>query len=159
MQSRISSRLRASAMNSLSDIAGIGRAGYASKTVIRFVAALACAVAALTVPARARAFAPIPITVRAEDDVARHRWPLTVSVPFARGLLQRGQAVKVVDEHGGAAPVQARPLVTWPDGSVRWLLLDTQVDVKPGTRIACASSPALRRRPPRRCARRKARTG
>jgi hypothetical protein len=70
--------------------------------VIRFVAALACAVAALTVPARARAFAPIPITVRAEDDVARHRWPLTVSVPFARGLLQRGQTVKVVDEHGGA---------------------------------------------------------
>jgi glycosyltransferase involved in cell wall biosynthesis len=99
--------------------------------VIRFVAALACAVTALTVPAQARAFAPIPITVRAEDDVARHRWPLTVSVPFARGLLQRGQAVKVVDEHGGAAPVQARPLVTWPDGSVRWLLLDTQVDVKP----------------------------
>ncbi len=97
----------------------------------RSVVALALLLAAAVLPVPAGAFAPISVTVRGRDGIARHRWPLTVSVPFARGELRPGTAVKVVDEHGISAPVQARPLVTWPDGTVRWLLLDTQVDLTP----------------------------
>src|SRR5262245_7304815 len=115
-------------------IAGGGAGRYGSKTVTRLVAALVSILAALAPAVRAVAFAPIPIAVHADPADARHHWPLTVSVPFGRGALHPGAPVKVVDEHGAAAPVQARPLVKWPDGSVRWLLLDTQVDLKPGHR-------------------------
>ena len=96
------------------------------------IAALAFLATAALVPARARAFAPVEVTVHERDGVARHGWPLTVSVPFSRGELSPGTAVKAVDERGAAVPTQSRPLVTWPDGSVRWLLLDTVVDLKPG---------------------------
>jgi hypothetical protein len=82
-------------------------------------------------PLRAAALAPIGLTVHERDGLERHRWPLTVSVPFARGELRAGAPVKIVDEHGAATAVQTRPLAAWPDGSVRWLLLDTQVDLKP----------------------------
>ena len=94
-------------------------------------AALLVSLAIATVlPCAARAFAPIDLMVHERDGIERHHWPLTVSVPFARGELRPGTAIKVVDEHGAAAPLQSRPLATWGDGSVRWLLLDTQVEVK-----------------------------
>ena len=79
----------------------------------------------------AGAFAPIGVTVREPDGMARHHWPLTVSVPFGRGALRHGAAIKVIDERGAAAAVQTRPLAIWPDGSVRWLLIDAQVDLEP----------------------------
>jgi hypothetical protein len=84
----------------------------------------------LVCPLGAAAFVPINVSVHERDGLERHRWPLTVSVPFTRGALHAGAPVKVVDEHAKAMAVQVRPLVTWPDGSVRWLLLDTAVDLK-----------------------------
>lgn len=85
---------------------------------------------ALAAPARA-AMSPVTVTVREPDGIARTHWPLTVSVPQARGALRPGEPVVVRDEAGGALPVQARPLSRWEDGSVRWLLVDTQVDLRP----------------------------
>ncbi len=77
------------------------------------------------------AVTPIGITVREPDGVERRRWPLTVSVPFARGALVASAPLAVRDEAGTALPIQTRPLATWPDGSVRWMLIDTQVDLRP----------------------------
>jgi hypothetical protein len=82
-------------------------------------------------PARLLAFTPIGVTVEERGGVERRRWPLTVSVPFARGEMRPDTPVKIVDAHGVSTPVQARPLATWPDDSVRWLLLDTQIALKP----------------------------
>lgn len=93
-------------------------------------ALLALVIVVVLLPARLLAFAPITVTVEERGGVARRRWPLTVSLPFSRGALRPDTAVKIVDSHGVATPVQARPLVTWPDGSVRWLLLDTEVTLK-----------------------------
>src|SRR5262249_26448261 len=36
------------------------------------------------------------------------------------------------EERGAAVPLQAQPLARWPDGSVRWLLLDFQADPPAG---------------------------
>jgi hypothetical protein len=87
------------------------------------------AVAAL--PARAAAFPLIGVSVRESDGVERHRWPLAISAPFRRGAARPGETLRVVDERGAALPAQTKALATWPDGSLRWLLLDTQVDLKP----------------------------
>jgi hypothetical protein len=96
-----------------------------------FRTALVTLVALALSPAPGRAFTPITVTVRERDGFEHRHWPLTVSVPFAPGELQPGAAVQVVDEGGASLPVQSRPLVRWHDGSVRWLLLDTQVDLRP----------------------------
>ncbi len=49
-------------------------------------------------------------------------------VPFPQGLLPAFQSVAAfVGEQ--RLPTQQRTLSTWPDGSVRWLLLDTEIDL------------------------------
>ncbi len=72
---------------------------------------------------------PIDVTVVETDGVARRNAPLTFGVPFGRGVL-RDPATLTVREVGGAArPAQTRVTAHWPDGSARWVLVDTQVDV------------------------------
>ena len=58
--------------------------------------------------------------------------PVTVSIPFAGGKLTDPCQLTVLDGDE-ALPVQARALATWPDGSVKWLLVHLQPDL-PGNR-------------------------
>jgi hypothetical protein len=50
--------------------------------------------------------------------------PLTRGFPLPRGLLTDPHAVALTDGAGGEVPLQTQTLASWPDGSVRWLLLD-----------------------------------
>ncbi len=50
--------------------------------------------------------------------------PVSCGVPWARGMLLDTRQLALVDEHGVLRPLQARALDRWPDGSVRWTLLD-----------------------------------
>lgn len=59
---------------------------------------------------------------------ARQAEPVTVSIPFGPGRLRPEQCV-VVRQDGSCLPVQTRSLGVWPDGSVRWLLVDLQPDL------------------------------
>jgi len=52
--------------------------------------------------------------------------PLRCSVPWPPGAFAAGARPCLRDRHGRAVAVQARALERWPDGSVRWLLLDWQ---------------------------------
>jgi hypothetical protein len=54
--------------------------------------------------------------------------PVTAGVPLARGELQDATATRLSIE-GEATPLQSQALATWPDGSVKWLLLDFQAPV------------------------------
>ena len=54
---------------------------------------------------------------------------VTGGVPFPQGFLADRQSVGVADADGNALPSQNRTLVTWPDGSVKSLLLDMTVAV------------------------------
>ncbi len=52
-------------------------------------------------------------------------------VPFPQGLIQANAAIQLT--HAGSntpLPVQVRPLSLWADGSVRWLLVDTQLNLE-----------------------------
>ncbi len=54
--------------------------------------------------------------------------PVTVGVPWPRGVLTDDLGVLLIDPSGRRAPLQATPLAHWPDRSVKWLLLDYVID-------------------------------
>ena len=60
--------------------------------------------------------------------VAPHLEPVSAGVPFARGVLRQADQIAVVDGAGRPVPSHAAALARWPDGSVRWALLDLLVD-------------------------------
>lgn len=57
---------------------------------------------------------------------ARTSVPVTSGVPFSQGLLAADAELTLYTE-GQQLPLQTKVLATWPDGSVRWLLLDSQL--------------------------------
>jgi len=56
-----------------------------------------------------------------------HLEPVTAGIPFAPGVVTAGDAIDVTDPNGLPLPVQILPLARWPDGSVRWALLDVVI--------------------------------
>ncbi len=51
-------------------------------------------------------------------------YPLTVGIPFAQGALDSTDHLRLL-AGGEELPLQAKPMVRWPDGSVKAALLDT----------------------------------
>ena len=66
-------------------------------------------------------------------DAPLEREPVTLGVPFPPGVLASPVEVCLFD---GDAELycQRQVLSSWPDGSVRWLLLDSQVDLPPAVK-------------------------
>lgn len=62
--------------------------------------------------------------------------PIRVGVPWPRGQVFDGEDVQLRDQHGPSVACQPRVLARWPDGSVKWLLVDAVVDAGPRERIA-----------------------
>lgn len=58
-------------------------------------------------------------------------WPLTVGLPFPEGAVNTPQDLALADASGRPLAVQGEPLCRWPDGTVRWMLLDTQTTIGP----------------------------
>ena len=78
----------------------------------------------------------IPAYITEPAGVSRQRWPITAGVPFPQGQVR---SLNQISLHTAGQPaachwdVRAR----WPDGSVRWALLDTQVGVEASDRTEC----------------------
>lgn len=73
---------------------------------------------------------------------------VTSGVPLPRGFLTDPQGVGIADVEGNSLPSQNRSLATWPDGSVKSLLLDLPVVVPAGASAAihlesCDSKPEI----------------
>jgi hypothetical protein len=66
------------------------------------------------------------VTLRVESPV--QNWPVTCGVPFPKGTLGSARNVRLLD----AKPLQATVTARWPDGSVKWLLLDFRHTGGPG---------------------------
>lgn len=71
---------------------------------------------------------PVSSTLAAQG---RHREPVTLGVPLQRGEVMRIEALRLTGPDDEDHPLQARALDLWPDGSVRWALLDFQVSYAP----------------------------
>src|SRR5205823_6596635 len=70
-----------------------------------------------------RSAASVPLSVRSSCDTAAPQ-PVTVGLPFAKGVLHTAESVCLLDAQDRPGPVQATALAYWPDGSVKWLLVD-----------------------------------
>ena len=71
----------------------------------------------------------VPLLVEETAGVARLGSPVTTGIPFPQGFLQKEENVRLLDPTGRELPLQTRVLGLWPDKSIRWLLLDFQVDL------------------------------
>ncbi len=54
------------------------------------------------------------------------QFPVTSGVPFPKGALGSHRHLRLLDPRGQEVPLQTETLANWPDGSVKWVLLDFQ---------------------------------
>ena len=71
---------------------------------------------------------PIPIEIANGSNFAIEKHPYSIGVPCPQGALSNLEHLKL-DVNGEAQPFHTRTLAKWPDGSVKWLLLDFQASV------------------------------
>ncbi len=72
---------------------------------------------------------PASIFVHESSGRSLAAWPISGGFPFAQGTVRDSDKLRLTAA-GQPLPVQSRVLSHWPDGSVRWVLLDWQADLK-----------------------------
>jgi hypothetical protein len=105
-------------------------AGIVARAVL--FAALAWASGA-PVPA-AIAAGSIPLRVDVPPELATYSGmqPITLGVPFARGVLEPGDGLRVVGGDGAAQLAQFQVTSSWDSGEIRWLLVDVIARISNG---------------------------
>ncbi|MGE5531681.1 MAG: hypothetical protein ACM3VW_06160, partial [Bacteroidota bacterium] len=74
----------------------------------------------------------LPLTIHNRTATPLKAAPVRGGVPFGVGQLKDGQRLTLTDSAGRSIPCATRPTAHWYDGSVKWLLVDTQVDLPAG---------------------------
>ena len=74
----------------------------------------------------------IQIKVQETEGITRERWPLSRGVPLPEGEVDGVEGLWVEDGSENVLPAQFRVLGRWPDGSVKWVLVDWQADLDGG---------------------------
>lgn len=76
----------------------------------------------------------MPHTIQANIEeaagVPRQSYPVTHGCPFPKGALCNPDQVRLTTAHGDELPLETTVLAIWPDDSIKWLLLDTQVTLR-----------------------------
>ena len=85
----------------------------------------------LSLPTFLQAASTVALNIEEPSGVRRICWPVTSGIPLARGVLFEDRSCALFDAAGKEIPLQTEPIARWPDGSIRWLLIDTQVDLSP----------------------------
>jgi hypothetical protein len=73
----------------------------------------------------------VSLRVTEDQGLVRINQPVTSGVPLAEGQLWNPALARLLRD-GQEVPLQASVLSRWPDGSIRWLLLDFQADLVAG---------------------------
>lgn len=82
-------------------------------------------------PATRTSVTRVPLTVRNWHSVDATAWPVTNGVPFPAGALGSENDLRVMRD-GKEVLAQVKPLGTWPDGSLKWVLVTVLADVPAG---------------------------
>ena len=77
--------------------------------------------------------ASIRIFVQEHSGLRRVIEPVRIGVPFPLGFLRDTGHIELKSNGGAALPLQGRPLDYWPDGSIKWALLDFFAAVEPNS--------------------------
>lgn len=72
---------------------------------------------------------PIALSVEEPCGASRISWPVSSGVCFPKGALLSVRELRLTSSSGQEVPCQFKALATWPDKSVRWVLLDFQTSV------------------------------
>jgi len=79
------------------------------------------------------------VSVQGTTSLSRTDEALSFGLPLAQGVLHEIGSLRAWQaREGQALPIQARALSRWPDGSLRWVLIDTLADVPSGGRLELA---------------------
>ena len=76
----------------------------------------------------------IPIIIEEYAGIDRANEPVTVGIPFPKGLLTDASSLSLIDPEKGPLPLQTQTLADWPDKSLKWVLLDFQTEVEACTK-------------------------
>lgn len=77
----------------------------------------------------------VALTVTEPSGRTRSALPVTSGVPLAKGALYRADNVRLT-AGSVTLPLQSRAEARWEDGSIKWLLIDTQLDLEAGQTAA-----------------------
>ena len=69
------------------------------------------------------------LIITEESGIDRIDEPVTLGLPFPHGLLGEVHPLSLIDPRHQRRPLQMEVFDRWPDGSIRWALLDFQVTV------------------------------
>ncbi len=82
-------------------------------------------------------FSPNDKIVRFKIDepagIERKLWPFSGGIPLKKGQIYSPDNLNLVDSQGKTIPVQTEILAYWPDKSIKWALVDAQVDLPKNT--------------------------
>ncbi len=73
----------------------------------------------------------VPLTIDEPTGVRRENWPVRRGVPFPPGVLSTPAHVRLVNPDGTVSPCVVEATARWPDGSVKWILIDFPVTLAP----------------------------
>ncbi len=77
----------------------------------------------------------VPITINETNGLNRKAEPVTLGVPFARGALKQIESLSLYAKNINI-PFQIKKTACWNDGSIKWSLLDFQVDIEKNSAIS-----------------------
>jgi len=85
----------------------------------------------------------VALFVRNHTGVQQVNVPVRGGVPFARGVLQACSQTRLLDAAGKEIHCQVKPIAHWYDGSVKWLLVDTQVNLSASGEVKLQLQPGV----------------
>ena len=85
----------------------------------------------------------VPLTIEAGRASASPQ-PVAAGVPFPSGVLRDPSTLALIGPGGRRLPFQGQTLARWPDGSVKWLLVDSVLGATDAgtSRLSLTSDPA-----------------
>jgi hypothetical protein len=66
----------------------------------------------------------ISIYLEQTDETERRVEPVRIGVPLEKGFARDACVLRLKNNLGEEIPLQSRPLAVWPDGTIKWVLLD-----------------------------------
>jgi len=73
----------------------------------------------------------VPLRIQNPLNVDAVNWPVTGGVPFPKATLGSGNDLRLM-QGGQEVPIQVEETGTWPDGSLKWVLITLLADVPAG---------------------------
>ena len=72
----------------------------------------------------------VPLSIEEPTGVSRRDWPVRRGVPFPREALPSVDGLRLMGPGGREHPCVFEELARWPDGSVKWVVLDFPVTIE-----------------------------